>query len=210
MKVRPYQELYIDRVLGKAFLPLNFVLLCMSDMQCNTNNFKANHSNCLLFNHDSHDWKVGSYCGLPWNYSFNPLSPHDALKHHFTSLKTDLINLQLRVLEGKFPWNCFTNTWHFPFNFSPTSSHLHPLQVENCDSNSRLVVDEDDNGKLRLERVNSILVTMVTRNDITSKGILANEHKGKRVMTHDTGTPWYEPSGQAGRDDIVINLMRLH
>ena len=28
------------------------------------------------------------------------------------------------------------------FNFSPTSSHLHPLQVENCDSNSRLVVDE--------------------------------------------------------------------
>ena len=40
------------------------------------------------------------------------------------------------------------------FNFSPTSSHLHPLQLENCDSNSRLVVDEDDNGKLRLERVN--------------------------------------------------------
>ena len=28
-----------------------------------------------------------------------------------------------------------------------------PLQVENCDSNSRLVVDEDDNGKLLLERV---------------------------------------------------------
>ena len=33
----------------------------------------------------------------------NPLSPHDALKHHFTSLKTDLIFLQPRVLEGKFP-----------------------------------------------------------------------------------------------------------
>ena len=28
------------------------------------------------------------------------------------------------------------------FNFSPTSNHLHPLQVENCDSHSRLVVDE--------------------------------------------------------------------
>ena len=28
------------------------------------------------------------------------------------------------------------------FTFSPTSNHLHPLQVENCDSNSRLVVDE--------------------------------------------------------------------
>ena len=39
------------------------------------------------------------------------------------------------------------------FIFSPTSSHLHPLQVENCDSNSRLVVDEDGNGKFRLERV---------------------------------------------------------
>ena len=39
------------------------------------------------------------------------------------------------------------------FNFSPTSNHLHPLQVEKCDSNSRLVVDEDDNGKFRSERV---------------------------------------------------------
>ena len=40
------------------------------------------------------------------------------------------------------------------FIFSPTLNHLHPLQVENCDSNSRLIVDEDDNGKFRLERVN--------------------------------------------------------
>ena len=39
------------------------------------------------------------------------------------------------------------------FNFLPTSNHLHPLQVENCGSNSRLVVNEDDNGKFRLERV---------------------------------------------------------
>ena len=39
------------------------------------------------------------------------------------------------------------------FNFSPRLNHLHPLQVENCDSNSRLVLDEDDNGKFRLERV---------------------------------------------------------
>ena len=44
---------------------------------------------------------------------FNPLSPHDALKHHFTSLKTDLIFLQLRVLERKFPLNWLTNTWQF-------------------------------------------------------------------------------------------------
>ena len=40
------------------------------------------------------------------------------------------------------------------FNLLTTSNHFHPLQVENCDSNSRLVVDKDDNVKFRLERVN--------------------------------------------------------
>ena len=39
------------------------------------------------------------------------------------------------------------------FNYSPSSNHIHPLGVENCDSNSRLVVDENDNGKFRLDRV---------------------------------------------------------
>ena len=39
------------------------------------------------------------------------------------------------------------------FIFLTTSNHLHPLQVENCGSNSRLVVDEDDKGKFRPERV---------------------------------------------------------
>ena len=48
----------------------------------------------------------------------NPLSPHDALKHHFTSLKTDLIFLQLGVLEGLFPWKWFTNTWQFSLLFT--------------------------------------------------------------------------------------------
>ena len=47
------------------------------------------------------------------------------------------------------------------FNFLPTSNHLHPLQDENCDSNLRLVVDEDDNGKLRLERVKAMMWTAV-------------------------------------------------
>ena len=42
------------------------------------------------------------------------------------------------------------------FNFSATLSHLHSLQVENCDSNSRLVVDGDDNGKFRIERVKAM------------------------------------------------------
>ena len=49
----------------------------------------------------------------------------------------------------------------FFYNFEFTSSHLHPLQVENCDSNSRLVVDEDNNGKLRLERVKVITTFQV-------------------------------------------------
>ena len=46
------------------------------------------------------------------------------------------------------------------FNFSATSNHLHPLQVENCHSNSRLVVDKDDNSKFRLERVKALKETI--------------------------------------------------
>ena len=34
--------------------------------------------------------------------TLNPSSPHDALKHHFTFPKTDLIFLQQMVLEEKF------------------------------------------------------------------------------------------------------------
>ena len=49
----------------------------------------------------------------------NPLSPHDALKHHFTSLKTDLIFLQPSVLERKFPWDWLANTWQFSLIFKP-------------------------------------------------------------------------------------------
>ena len=37
---------------------------------------------------------------LDW---FSPLSPHDALKHHFKSLKTDVNFLGLEVLKRKFP-----------------------------------------------------------------------------------------------------------
>ena len=37
------------------------------------------------------------YNNLTSQHGFDPLSPHDALKHHFTSLKTDLIFLQIRA-----------------------------------------------------------------------------------------------------------------
>ena len=50
------------------------------------------------------------------------------------------------------------------FHFQPKSNHLYPLQDENCDSNSRLVVDEDDNDKFRLERVKQLRATIVAFN----------------------------------------------
>ena len=86
--------------------------------------------------------------GFNW---LNPFSPHDALKHHFRSLKTDFPTTKgfRTKICMKLVYQCMA----IFFNFHTTSSHLHPLQVENCDSNSRLVVDEDDNGKFRPERV---------------------------------------------------------
>ena len=81
---------------------------------------------------------------------FSPSSPHDALKHYFTFLKTDLFS---------YNWGFQNENFHktgLPIHnnfFSITSNHPHPLLVGTCDSNSRLVMDEDDNGKVRLERV---------------------------------------------------------
>ena len=82
----------------------------------------------------------------------NHLSPQDASEHYFMSHNLNF--LQQKVLEWKFPWSSFTNTWQFCL-ISHLLQIIHPLQVENCDSNSRLVVDKDDNGKFRLERVNT-------------------------------------------------------
>ena len=42
------------------------------------------------------------------------------------------------------------------FILSPTSSHLYPLQVENCDSNSRLVVDEDGSDEFGMKGFKSL------------------------------------------------------
>ena len=91
--------------------------------------------------------------------AFQPFKSHDALKHHFTSLKTHLIFSQL-VVRMKISMILVYQYMAIFFNFSPTTNHLHPLQVENCDSNSRLVEDEDDNGKFRLERVKSVWIAV--------------------------------------------------
>ena len=61
--------------------------------------------------------------------------------------------LRTRGFKNKISIKLFYQYMKIFFNFPPTSNHLHPLQVENCDSNSRLLVNEDDNGKFRLERV---------------------------------------------------------
>ena len=63
------------------------------------------------------------------------------------------------------------------FNFSPTSSHLLPLQDENCDSDSRLVVDEDDNGKFSLERVNTCIRITVIHFKLCGYDILITKGK---------------------------------
>ena len=64
------------------------------------------------------------------------------------------------------------------FNIPPTSNHLHLLQVENCDSNSRFVVDEDDNGKFRLENVKPEV--QVLGDDFSRIYI----HHGRRNLRH--------------------------
>ena len=67
----------------------------------------------------------------PLKPQINPWNPHDALKPHFASLKTNLISWNLVVLERIFSWKCFKNDSIF-FHLSPTLSHFHQLQVENC------------------------------------------------------------------------------
>ena len=64
--------------------------------------------------------------------------------------------LNFRTTKGfrmTIPMKQFCQCVAISFNFLSTSSHLHPVQVANCDSNSRLAVHEDDNGKFRPERV---------------------------------------------------------
>ena len=87
-------------------------------------NFKPEHLQILIsedsFRSQSLRYKIKNYyCHAR---RFNPLSLHDALKHQFTSLKTDLIFPELTLLKGKFPWNSFINIWQFSLFF-------HPLQL---------------------------------------------------------------------------------
>ena len=62
------------------------------------------------------DFKIVALSG---GEKVNPLNPDDALKHHFTSLKSALIFPQRGVLERKFPRNWFTNTRQLSSIFKP-------------------------------------------------------------------------------------------
>ena len=64
-------------------------------MQTSASNNKNRFiNNVLLIPH-----RMSEPLSILFTLSFNFLSPHDAIKHHFTSLKTDLIFLQVGVLE---------------------------------------------------------------------------------------------------------------
>ena len=62
-------------------------------------------------------WEVDPMPTKCWFAWINPLSHHDALKHHITSLETEIIFLQLRASEWKFPSSWFTNTLQFSVIF---------------------------------------------------------------------------------------------
>ena len=84
----------------------------------------------------------------------NPLGPHEALNQQFTLLKNVLDFLTIKSFRKQISMKFFYEYMVIFFNLSPTSNHLYPLQVVDCDSNSRLVVDEDDKSKFSFERVN--------------------------------------------------------
>ena len=76
----------------------------------------------------------------------------------FASLKNASIYLRPMGFRRKIIMELFNNIF---FHLRPTSSHLYSLQVENCDSNSWLVVDEDDNGKFKIERGKALFILHV-------------------------------------------------
>ena len=61
-------------------------------------------------------------------------------------------------LERRCSWNCFGNNNIFFLFATHFNTHFHPLQLR------IIVVDEDDNGKFRLERVK--LVRYHTRSNL--------------------------------------------
>ena len=95
----------------------------------------------------------------------------------FASLKNTSIYLKLRT---KISMELFKN--NIFFHLPPTSGHLHSLQIENCDSNSRVVVDEYDNGKFRIERVKALFILHVIVCYCVDKIIYGSEYSSTHML----------------------------
>ena len=89
--------------------------------------------------------------------AINPLSSHFCITASFYIHENRINFPTTKGFKMKISMKLVYNTWQFFSIFSLTSNHFYPLQVENCDSNSRLVEYTDDNGKLMLERVKEII-----------------------------------------------------
>ena len=83
----------------------------------------------------------------------NPLGPR-SFKSSIYIIENVLDFLTTKSFRRQISMKLFYEYMVIFFNLSPTFNHLYPLQVENCDSNSRLVVDEDDKSKFSFQRVN--------------------------------------------------------
>ena len=82
-----------------------------------------------------------------------PFNPSRCIKASFYIPENILNFPTTKGFSMKIPMKLVYQYMAIFFNFPLTSSHFHPLQVENCDSNSRLVVDGDNNDNFTLERV---------------------------------------------------------
>ena len=79
------------------------------------------------------------------------------------------------------------------FNFQTTSNHLHPLQVENCDSSSRLVVDEMtmvNSGLKGLNRTERVLLRENALALFTNR-VIAGGSLSIRIDVGPTLYKWY-------------------
>ena len=90
---------------------------------------------------------------IKFNKPGRPFKPSRCIKASFYIPENRLNCPTLKGFRTKISMNLVHQYIVIDFDFQTTLNHLYPLQVKNCDSNSRLVVDEDDYGKVRLRRV---------------------------------------------------------
>ena len=139
-------RLYIRACLERIMLPIFFSYWVTKYHKQNTCNQKHLRIICVYCT----DMFINWYELLIFYYPFKPSRCMKASfyipknRPNFPKTKGFLMKMSMKLV-----WQCMV----IFFNFSLTSNHLYPLQVDNCDSKSRLLVDEDDNGKFRLKRV---------------------------------------------------------